>query len=219
MTSPDPTRPDFPEFHPRFLVIEGIDRSGKNLQANLIEHKMAELGVPVRKFSTPDYNDPSGETIARHLTGSLYMSHEGRRSAHDPIALTCLQICNRYAVASRIRQAIAERYSIVCVRWWQSALLYGAEDGVDETFVRAASAHLPEPDLHLLLDADADRVASRLDPESRYEADPARQRRLAEAYRRLWSSFAGDPGWKVVSADADPGKVSDEIWRIVVGKS
>ena len=71
---------------PLFVVIEGIDRCGKNLQADYLERRLAELKIPVRKYSTPDYNGQSGEAISRYLQGQLHLSSEGRISRHDALA-------------------------------------------------------------------------------------------------------------------------------------
>jgi len=101
----------------------------------------------------------------------------------------------------------------VCVRWWQSSVFYGELDGVDPLVTLDACSHLPEPDIHLLLDVDPDEVSKRLYISTRYE-DPAIQRGLAKAYQGMWENHRGkDPGWIVVQGDATPTEVADRIWR------
>lgn len=202
---------------PIFVVIEGIDRCGKNLQADYLERKFAEVGIPARKYSTPDYNGASGEAISSYLQGRTFLSsRQSREPSRDgPMALQSMLICNRYAVAAAIRSGLSLGHSAVCVRWWQSALLYGQRDGINTLFVMEACSHLPEPDLHLLLDVDSDRVSERLDRSSHYE-DPTTQRTLAIAYRALWHAHYGkDPSWVIVEGDGSPADVAARIWGTI----
>lgn len=203
---------------PLFVVIEGIDRCGKNLQADYLERRFAEAGLPVRKYSTPDYNGVSGEAVQSYLQGRTFLASRpsGGASRHGPMVRQSLLICNRYAVAALIRESMKLGQSAVCVRWWQSALLYGQSDGIDPLFVMAACSHLPEPDLHLLLDVDPDAVSGRLDRSSHYE-DPGRQRSLAAAYRALWNAHYGkDPSWVIIRGEDEPLDVGDLVFKAVL---
>ena len=206
------------ETKPIFVVIEGIDRCGKNLQADYLERRFAEAGRLARKFTTPNYNGSSGEAIQSYLLGRTFLAdrHLKSESMYGPMVLQSLLISNRYAVAADIRRELAARSAaVVCVRWWQSALLYGQRDGINSIFVRDACSHLPEPDLHLLLDVDPDRVAGRLDRSSQYE-DPTTQRTLAIAYRALWQAHYGkDPAWVIVDGEGEPTLVAARIWKAI----
>lgn len=207
---------------PVFIVLEGVDRCGKSLQGEMLARRLTRIGIPTRLLSTPDYSSPAGVAVARHLGGSIFLaSIEGgssavHRSVLDPLAFECLQICDRYAVADQVRKSLASGESVVCVRWWQSALLYGADDGVDATFIRAACSSLPEADVNLLLSASRSRVSPRLDTRNRYESDVAKQERLREAYAKLWEVEAERSSrWRVVAGDGEPAAVSERVtWEI-----
>jgi thymidylate kinase len=175
--------------------------------------------VEAELFSTPEYCSALAPLVRAQLSGTarLTCALTGQESHFDALSLECTFVCDRYAVAHQIREALARGVSAVCVRWWQSALLYGKEDEVDLGLVEAACSSLPEPDLNILLDADAGRVSHRLDSANRYESDLPRQERLALAYRDLWTrtgaprTLGGSGRWEVVLGDGTLDEVSGKI--------
>lgn len=228
---------------PLFVVIEGVDRVGKNTQADLLARRLNQAGERAWKLTTPDYETATGALIGRYLRGKVGLRREGPGgdalgksvSIHALVdntrVMNSLMIVNRYEVASKIRAALGLGHHVVCVRWWPSPYLYGAEDGLDGEPILEACALLPEPDLYVLLDAEVSSFAHLLDQESKYEACRATQERLVHAYRELWAippdAFssrrpplaAGQrPGaWPIVSASGSPDEVSGRVWRAVLG--
>lgn len=208
---------------PVFVTIEGIDRCGKTLQASLLVHKFREKGLPVQLLSTPDYQSPAGTLAASHLAGNVYLAsriedkESPRRSASDSLAFECSLICDRYAVADKVRRYLDLGESVVCVRWWPSALLYGEDDGLDPDFIRAACSSLPAANLNILLHSNFQHVVERLDHHNRYESDRAKQARLQAEYLNLWGveSRRGRERWDVVSGDGAPEDVAELVWSTV----
>jgi dTMP kinase len=205
---------------PPFIVIEGIDRCGKNLQADLLIHRLESVGISTSFFSTPCYNGVSGEAIASYLHGLARLSNvaTGEKSIHDALALECMMIANRYEVAAQVVKSLDAGLAVVCVRWKPSAELYGLEDGLRQSFIAAACSLLPDPDLCVLLDVNPADIAERFDKTSRYELG-TRQIRLAEAYRMYWLTQQLPPKatkWPIVSgANAKPEKVENSVWELV----
>ena len=206
---------------PLLVVIEGIDRCGKNLQANLLMEQFQKHDISVLQHSTPDYTTPCGETIGRYLAGeiSLRRRSSGSKAAESPMALQCLQIANRYEVAAKVAKDLRRGVHAVVVRWWQSALIYGWEDGIPADFTRQACSFLPKPDLNILLSVDPDKVSSRLNSTYIYEQDSSVQKRISDRYHELWSQTGKeDPDgsrWVVVPGEGDFNGVSERIWRQV----
>jgi len=187
------------------IVIEGIDRVGKTLQAERLVRGLLESGIQAELFSTPDYGEFGGQLISNflHQRAIVVTSLEGVDkfpTLSSETSLECLQICNRYAVAERIREATSRGVIAVCVRWWQSSLLYGQSDGLDEAWIRRACSFLPVADLNILLSVDPTQVRERASDTDRYESDLGRQLLLAGAYEKLWRSEAEANGsaWKFV---------------------
>lgn len=209
---------------PIFVVLEGIDRCGKTTQAELLRQRIVSLGLPVRAYGTPDRRTETGRLAARLLRGNIEVTGDpaarGDASVQpydEELLLQCALTCNRYEVAARVRRNLGQGISVICVRWWPSAVAYAAEDGIDDEEVRETTSFLPEPDLYVLLDVDPEAVAGRLDPGERYEASSGLQERIRCRYLRLWEERRCwlPVKWSVVRADHDASRVSEDVWRCV----
>lgn len=218
-----------------FVVIEGIDRCGKNLQAELLVQKFRELGEPTMSFTTPSYETATGRLVSGLLLGQYRMSGisavegEGaldrsrRVKQAELLAMECVLEANRYEVAAQIKRCLGQGQNAVCVRWWPSSLVYAQDDGLDTSRLLDACAFLPTPDVYVLLQVLPEKIRPRLDPRNRYEGDSDKQKRLAEAYRRLWDEQRWDKQrqsprdrrWIAVSGDSTPNRVHEWVWQAV----
>ena len=55
----------------KLIVIDGIDGSGKETQANLLKEYLESENYSVRKISFPDYNNPSSALVKMYLHGEI----------------------------------------------------------------------------------------------------------------------------------------------------
>ena len=207
---------------PVFVVLEGVDRCGKSRQAERLVSRLVSLGRPAREVSTPDYASPVGEMISRHLADDVYLADaSGNTSRYDPLAFECVQIVDKYATSARISRMLDDGTSVASARWWQSALVYGQDDGIDSGLILDAIERLIQPDLSVLLDVDPVKIMKRCDHHNRYERDLAKQQRLADRYRELWhderyTSLTHD--WRVVSGEGSEDEVADRVWQAVLAR-
>jgi thymidylate kinase len=222
-----------------FIVVEGIDLVGKTVQANMLARYLRDGGIDVTSYSFPAYDSPTGRAISAHLRGYAQLvgrlcrpsggslsgkdgevgvsESPSRRSEHDSLAFQCLQLGDKYAVAPEIEGHLVMGRTVVCCRWWQSAVTYGVEDGVDADWTRRACARLPRAGVNVLLDLDPAR-ARRRPGESldRLEADLARQSRVRQRYLDLWRCDAGEQGlWAVVDAEGTPDAVHGRLLAVL----
>ena len=58
------------------IVIEGLDGSGKQTQANLLKERLEQEGRPVKLVSFPDYAQPSSELVKLYLAGRFGTADE-----------------------------------------------------------------------------------------------------------------------------------------------
>lgn len=206
---------------PFFIVIEGVDRVGKNTQADLLVKRLLAEGARASLHTTPRYSTETGILIARFLRGNVEVVSEMAESEPeaDALVLQALMITNRYEVADRVRASLDRGEVAVCVRWGISALLYGEEDRLGHDWVRGACSHLPEPDLSILLDASIEDISGKLDRGLKYEHSTSVQVRLALAYRRMWLDVhapgRGRGDWVVVPSVGSPQEVAERVWGVV----
>jgi len=209
-----------------FIVIEGCDHFGKSTQVKLLAEKLVHCGLKTQVFSFPNYESSTGKIIADHLHDKIsLMVREPSKllsilpkphvSPHDSLVFQCVQTCDKYAVAAKILAAQRDGEIVVCGRWWQSAYVYGLDDGLDPMWLMDVHTCLPKADLNLLLDFSPNEAAGRfVDSPDRYERDLPKQRRLRDSYLKLWSSMSGlygSGGWKVLSAEGSIEEIHERI--------
>lgn len=138
--------PDVSDTRPRrglFIVLEGLDRSGKTTQAG----KIAEaLGAESLRF--PDRKTAIGQAINAYLNGQIEL---------DPRAAHLLFAANRHEIAATITSILNGGQHVVCDRYSYSGVAYSMQKGLSATFCADAEIGLPAPDLvfYLTLGPDA----------------------------------------------------------------
>lgn len=106
---------------PTILVIEGLDGSGKATQTALLEEELKKRGIPVKRVSFPDYNEPSSALVKMYLDGSF---------GSDPGAVNAYAASTFYAVDrfASYRRAWQEDYKagtvILADRYTTSNAIY-----------------------------------------------------------------------------------------------
>jgi dTMP kinase len=61
------------------VALEGIDKSGKGTQAELLFKRLRAAGHPVECIAFPDYETPVGKEIKRFLSGRVEFGPEVRQ--------------------------------------------------------------------------------------------------------------------------------------------
>ncbi len=191
-----------------FLVLEGIEGSGKSTQRDLLAAWLSAQGVPFRVTREPG-GTRLGEEVRRLILESDHMD--------DRAELLLLLAARATVVADEIRPALAAGEVVVADRHALSSLAYQGQGrglGVEEVRAlnRFATGGL-EPDLTIVLDVPpaigVARLQARGRPVDRIEAAGADFHAwVAEAYRLLASS---EPNTKRVDATGSPEAVHDRI--------
>ncbi|OAG29737.1 dTMP kinase [Nematocida displodere] len=144
-----------------FVVIEGIDRSGKTTLARALQASLAERGIEVKHLRYPHRESTTGETIDRALKGGKKLSKE---------ALHLLFAANRWEDSESLSSFLADENSsctpsssriVLCDRYILSGASYSIANGLPEDFALAADKGLRAPDLTLFLDVSPESTAAR----------------------------------------------------------
>jgi dTMP kinase len=170
---------------PIFVVLEGADASGKATHSK----KLAE-SLGAKLFSFPDYESVTGKLILGHLTNrwtALVTVKSPELKLVDQLMFQSLMLTNKMERAGEIEDLIDAGQSVVCDRYWPSAVVYGGADGLDHKWLNAIHGQLPGADLHLLLDIDpGDSVKRRPERRDRYEKQAGLMEQVIGGYRKLW---------------------------------
>ncbi|ATY59473.1 thymidylate kinase [Cordyceps militaris] len=216
-----------------FIVLEGLDRSGKTTQVKLLEQKLVDQGKKVKLMRFPDRTTQIGQMIDAYLKSAVRM---------DDHAIHLLFSANRWEAAETINTILASGTTIVCDRYAHSGMVYSAAKGLASLrlpWARAADTGLPRPDRVVFLDLDeaAARARGGWGEEVYERGEMQRQvRRLfgalargdgRDADGRLVEGLTGEEAWLeeergdvcVVDARGAVEEVAERVWRAVDGVS
>jgi dTMP kinase len=190
-----------------FVTLEGIDRSGKTTQAELLAEALGSDTLLVR--------EPGGTDAAERIRELL--GDPGIEL--DPVGELLLFGAARADLVARvIRPAIEAGRDVVCDRFADSTLAYqGAARGLGtdrvEQLNRLATGGL-EPDLTVLLRLDPEQAADRGLGGDRFEREGIEfQRAIANAYDEIAKRHPGRVA--VVDAAREVGAVHSDVIALV----
>lgn len=184
------------------IVLEGIDKAGKNTQAKLLAENLRRDGKTVNGISFPDYTTPLGREIKRFLMGKVDFRPEIRQ---------LLYVANRWEREGDISRWLGEGNYVIADRYSQANLVYGMANGLGLNWMLALEERLPRADLVLVLDISPEVAVKREKGKDVYEKDMAFQKRIRSLYLELGEKL----GWRVVNGERDVPEVAEEVLRLV----
>ena len=141
-----------------FIVLEGVDGSGKSTQIANLQRMFAEQGISTEYLHFPRFDAPYfGELIARFLRGEL-----GSVEQVDPYIVAMLYAGDRRDAAAMIRGWLAEGKVVIVDRYVYSNIGYQCAKlprGEERNRLKEWILHtefeefaIPRPDVSLFLD-------------------------------------------------------------------
>ena len=103
----------------KFIVLEGIDGSGKHTQMDLLARALVSRGVEFGQIGFPKYDGFFGKLVARFLNGDF-----GRLEAVDPHFSALLYAGDRLESKPQLESELAEGKTIVADRYIASNLAH-----------------------------------------------------------------------------------------------
>jgi dTMP kinase len=188
-----------------FIVIEGIDGTGKSTQAKRLGEWFTSQGREVVLSREPT-DGPWGKKLRQSAaTGRLSPELELEYFLHD----------RRQHVNELIAPALAHGKVVILDRYYFSTMAYQGVRGFDPLEIRRKNeAFAPVPDLLLILDLDVDaaldRIGVRGDTANEFE-----KRDSLVRCREIFLSLADEPFSRVVSSLGSLDDVTTRIRDIV----
>jgi len=198
----------------KFIVLEGIDGSGKSSQIGPLMNRLERLGVRCRADREPT-DRPVGVLIRRALTGQTPL---------DPRVMAALYAADRLDhlvnKENGLRAAIDEGITVVSDRYYFSSYAYHGVD-VDINWVIGAnslSADLLRPTVTVFLDVPAElameRIRKNRDHEELFEKED-RLRKTRELYFQAFDRLKDVENVAVVDGSGTMEEVAERIWAAV----
>lgn len=219
-----------------FIMIDGIDGSGKSVQTELLIKKLKKNGHKVALISFPQYGQKSAGPIEEYLNGIYGTSKEV-----GPYQASILYAVDRYAAAPKIRQWLKEGKIVVANRYVASNM--GHQGGK----IKNASArkkfflwndhleykifNIPHPDLNIILHVDPKIAQQLVDKKGAreylkgakrdiHEADIKHLKNAEQTYLEIARLF---PKYKLIECVEKNqilpiNKIADKIWKVVANR-
>jgi len=136
-------------------VIEGLDRSGKTTQVLKLVNELRRQRRYVKHLRFPDRTTTIGKMIDEYLQ---------RKSELEDHVIHLLFSANRWEVAARIEELIAQGCTIICDRYYYSGMIYSAaklNPNLSLAWAREPDVGLPRPDMVIYLDLEPEEAEKR----------------------------------------------------------
>jgi dTMP kinase len=191
-----------------FIVIEGIDGTGKSTQSKRLAEWFRSRGREVVLSREPT-DGPWGKKLRESAT-------TGRLSAEEE--LECFLNDRREHVEMSIKPALAEGKVVILDRYYFSTMAYQGARGFDPAEIRRRNeAFAPQPDLLLILDLSVEsahgRIGARGDTANEFE-----QRDTLTRCREIFLSLRDEPFACVIDAEPSLNEVTADILSVVTAK-
>ena len=197
-----------------FIVIEGLDGSGKSSQLALLEKQLVAQGEPVYITCEPSER-PIGKLIRDVLEKRLVVT---------PDTLAAMFLADRLDHIQNdengILKHLKEGVHVISDRYYWSSYAYHSLD-VDIKWVielnRAASKIL-RPDITIFLDLPADisyeRITANRESKDLFEKKELLQR-VRDNYHHAFKLLRKEEKYAILDADKTINKLAEEIWYTI----
>lgn len=185
----------------RFVVLEGVDGSGKSTQARRLAEWLRSRGARVVETREPT----GGEWGRRYRAWA-----RGELEAGPEEVLRFFVEDRREHVATTIAPALASGSWVVCDRYVASTLAYQGAHGADRDAIRRSveAERFPEPDLVLWLRLPVAEALARL-------GDAASERYEQRAFLERVDAAYASLGLTEVDATGTEAQVADRLRKMV----
>ena len=184
-----------------FIVLEGIDGTGKSTQARRLGEWFENQGRKVVLSREPT-DGPWGRKLRESAaTGRLSPQDELQYFLND----------RRQHVEEKIKPALASGKVVILDRYYFSTMAYQGARGFDPAEIRRMNEEfVPVPDLLLILDLDVDtahaRIGHRGDSTNEFEKHESLTR-----CREIFLSLKNEPFVRVIDSNAPLDEVGERI--------
>lgn len=195
----------------KFIVLEGIDGSGKSSQIGPLVKRLEELGIPCRETREPT-GGPVGSLIRQIFTGRVTADNRviAALYAADRIDHLVNEVDGLCAV-------IDQGITVVSDRYYFSSYAYHSVDMDMEWVIHAnsISADLLRPTLTVFLDVPVETALERIHQNRFVEEifdQEDRLRKTRELYFRAFERLKDVENVAVVDGVGTPEQVAQRVW-------
>src|SRR3990167_3904425 len=168
----------------KFIVIEGLDGSGKSAQIDLSIDYLKKIGKDVVVTKEPTMDSEAGKKIKQALRQEIKV---------EPLELQSLYVQDRKEhLENKVIPALKEGKFVVSSRYSFSTFAYGGADGLDVDLLVQMNNNFLLPDLTIVIDVSPEsciqRIESRGEDKELFEIKEKLEK-VSTIYRKLPEIF------------------------------
>jgi dTMP kinase len=156
-----------------FIVIEGLDGSGKTTQAKLLVSKLRQNHHAIYTA------EPSEGQIGKFIRKSILYGETRPPTSVEALLFAADRIEH---VRNEINPALEEGALVVSDRYLYSSLAYQGSAGLSLEWIQSINMFTMKPDLALYIDVDPEEVFKRLKPKRSVMENLETQQRVRDIY-------------------------------------
>ena len=198
----------------KFIVIEGLDGSGKTTQIRLLAARLRAMGRTVAETAEPTAS-ATGGLIRDALSGFT------PRTGTEIAALFMAdRVAHNVNPINGINVMLAQGRDVICDRYYYSSLAYqGVVSDPDWVFhINVDCPEIRKPDLCVFLDLDDEACIRRMEQGRSYREIYENENTLIAVRRRYFDAFRrleGRDDIRIVNADRMAEEVAEDIFAAV----
>ena len=186
------------------IAFEGIDRTGKTTQTNLLQKKLTTNSYPTEIIKFPDRTTIFGKEIDKFL--------KNHKKIEDKMIHLLFSI-NRWELKSKIIDLLNSGKNVIMDRYSYSGIAYTHSKGIPFDWCLSPEKGLPKPDIIIYLKSDdLEKISKREDFGDEIYENVIFQQKVKEVYENKLV----DDTWNVVDALRSIEVVGEEIEEIVL---
>jgi dTMP kinase len=187
-----------------FLVIEGLDGSGKTTQAALLAEEFKQ------NQSVLLTAEPSHGKIGTFIRESCLYENTRLPTEAEALMFAADRIEHMYC---EVKPALEEGKLVICDRYIYSSLAYQGNSGLSLDWIKTINARALQPDICIFIDVPPEKVIERLQRKKSVMETLETQQKVREVYMKYV-----EKGELVrVDGDKDKEQVADDLFKTVSG--
>jgi len=184
-----------------FIVIHGINNTGKSTQVKLLVDKFKNENKQVEYLKYPIYDlKPSGEILNDYL-------REGNPFVLSPREVQTIYALNRTQYEATLKAKLKAGINIIAEDYTGTGICWGIGAGVDEKYLKLINSHLLKEDLTFLFDGM--RYKESTEVGHKHETNEELLKKVRQAHLKIGEEY----GWKKINANLTITEIHAIIWK------
>ena len=187
-----------------FIVIEGLDGSGKTTQAKLLAKKLEKT------YKVLLTAEPSLGKIGTFIREDCLYEEKRLPTEAEALLFAADRIEHMY---NEVKPALEDGKLVICDRYVYSSLAYQGSAGLSVEWIKTINARALQPDFSIFIDVAPERVLERLQRKKSVMETLETQQKVREVYLKYVEKG------ELVRIDGDKPKdvVAEELYAKVLG--